>query len=322
MKQQPSKRMPVRVADYFEKGCERLQLTLEAGKAGMRRSIAEAAINRPGLALTGFMRYFANRRIQVIGMAEHDYLESIAPAARRRCLEDLFAHKIPCVVLTRGRRVFPEILELGEKYRTPVFRSKAITKHFINTSTILMERLMAPQVKVQGTCVEIMGIGVLIEGAPGIGKSDVALGLIRKGYALVSDDITALRLDSTGDVIASPVSITRYHMEIRGLGIIHVPSLFGIAAVRNEKRLDLVVSLCTADRRDQEDRGGEERRSREFLGTQVPQVVIAVTTGRDISNVIEAAALDMKLKRLGHDAEKELDEKLVAVMIGKETASD
>jgi HPr kinase/phosphorylase len=184
----------------------------------------------------------------------------------------------------------------------------------MNAATIIMENLMAPHIKVQGTMVEIMGIGVLIEGKPGSGKSETALGLIRRGSAaLVSDDITALRVDSAGNVIAAPVNVTRYHMEIRGVGIIHVPSLYGVTAVRGEKKLDMVATLCPAgDEGSAVAPGG--RRSREFLGVTVPQVFIPVAPGRELANVVETAALNEKLKRLGHDAEKELDEKLMALM--------
>jgi HPr kinase/phosphorylase len=310
------------VASFLAAAPADMELKLVAGEAGLTRRINEAAINRPGLALTGFVQYFANRRIQVVGFAEHSYLSSLDKQERRRRLREFFGQKIPCLVVSRGKGVFSEIRELAEEFRVPVMRTTAITKHFVNAATIIMENLMAPRSKEQGTMMEIMGIGVLLEGPPGIGKSDTALSLIKKGYALVSDDITAMRLDSSGSVIATPVSITRYHMEIRGLGIVHVPSLFGVASVRQEKRLDLVVSLCAPDKRYEEDRGGEPRRSHEVLGVPIPVVVIAVMPGRDIANIVEAAALDVKLRLLGHDAEKELDEKLVAAMTGSKEVSD
>ncbi len=293
-----------------------LGLELVAGKAGLKKNITEAALNRPGLALTGFFEYFANKRIQVLGWAEHAYLSSLTATERKKRLKAFFAQKIPCVVVARNKKVFPEVMELSEKYKVAVLKSSMITKHFINAATIVMENLMAPQVKVQGTMVEIMGIGVLIEGKPGMGKSEAALGLVRRGHALVSDDITSLRLDSSGNIIASPVAITRYHLEIRGLGIIHVPSLFGVASVREEKRLDLVASLCKPGTRDEEDRSGEKLMRREFMGVEVPQLFLPVAPGRDLTNIVETAALDFKLRRLGHDAVKELDAKLMSMMAG------
>ena len=307
----------VPVALFLEAGRKELGLALVAGRSGLKRHhITEATINRPGLALSGCFKHFAYRRIQVLGLAEHAYLSSLGDVDRDRRLRDFFSSKIPCVVVARGKKVFPEVIRLAEEFRVPVLKTRMVTKHFVNAATILMENVMAPRIKVQGTMVEIMGVGVLIEGGPGIGKSDTALGLIRKGYALVSDDVTALRLDSSGAVIGAPVSITRYHMEIRGLGIIHVPSLFGVASVREEKKLDLVVTLCQPAQTDEEYRGGGTRKTRQLLGMQIPQVVLAVRPGRDLANLVETAALDMRLKLLGHDAEKELDEKLMLAMTG------
>ena len=306
----------VSVERFLETGEVSLGLELVAGKGGLKKLITEEALNRPGLALTGFYEYFANKRVQVIGWAEHAYLSSLSPEARKARLREFFTHKIPCVVVARNKKVFPEVVELAEKCSVAVMKSPMITKHFVNAATILMENLMAPEIKVQGTMVEIMGIGMMIEGKPGMGKSEAALGLVRRGHALVSDDITKLRLDSSGNIIASPVSITRYHMEIRGLGIIHVPSLFGVASVREEKRLDLVATLCKPGTRDEEDRSGQRLMRREFLGVLIPQIFLPVAPGRDLTNLVETAALDFKLRRLGHDAVKELDEKLMNLMAG------
>ena len=312
----------VLVSRFLEAGGESLAMELVAGESGLNRAIGEAALNRPGLALSGFFEYFANKRIQVIGWAEHAFLTSLSQAERKKRIEGLFAQKIPCVVISRSKKVFPEIIELAEERKVAIFRTSMITKHYVNAATILMENLMAPHIKVQGTMVEIMGIGVMVEGKPGMGKSEAALGLVRRGHALVSDDITALRLDSSGNIIASPVEVTRYHMEIRGLGIIHVPSLFGVASVREEKRLDLVATLCEAGTRDEEDRSGERLAKREFLGVSVPQLFLPVAPGRDLTNLVETAALDFKLRRLGHDAVKELDERLMRMMSGGKAGSE
>ena len=312
----------ITVKNFVETGGGELEMKLAAGGAGLHHHITEAAINRPGLALSGFFEYFARHRIQVLGLAEHTYLSSLTEEERTERLRAVFRCRIPCLVVARNRKVFPEVKQLAEEFKIPVLRTRMITRHFINAATIIMENLMAPRMTVQGTMVEIMGIGVLIEGKAGMGKSETALGLIKRGHALVSDDITALRRDSAGSLIGSPVSVTRYHMEIRGLGIIHVPSLFGVASVREEKKLDLVTTLFLPGTRDaEEDRGGTPCYC-ELLGVQVPQALIRVVPGRDLSNVVETAALDHKLKRLGHDAAKELDEKLVAHMTGSKAGSE
>ncbi len=304
----------VRVSDFFTAGREHLQLELTGGETGLDRLIGESTINRPGLGLAGFFKNFPEQRIQVIGLAEHAYLDSLKPAERQARVEALFAEKVPCVVFTRSKKVYPEMIALAEKTKTVIFRTPLITKHFINAATIVMENLRAPRLKVQGTTVEIKGIGVMIEGASGVGKSDAALALVRRGHSLVSDDITALRRDTSGSIIASPVKVTQYHMEIRGLGIVHVPSLFGVSSVREEKKLDLVVTLVREERESEVPQGDRGSFTRVLLGVEVPQVYVVVEPGRDIANVIEAAALDMKLRRLGHDAEKELDERLMALL--------
>jgi HPr kinase/phosphorylase len=312
----------VTVADFLKAGRERLELDLVAGGIGSSRRIEEAAVNRPGLALTGFFQHFPPRRIQTLGHAEMAYLHSLSATDRHARLKRLFEQHIPCVVVTRCHRVLPELQELAEKFETPVLRTPLITKHFVNAATIVMENLMAPRTVMQGTMVDILGIGVLLVGRAGVGKSETALALIKKGHSLVSDDVTALRLDSSGAVVGAPVGVTRYHMEIRGLGIIHVPSLFGVASVRNEKKLDLIISLCMTDRVSSEDRSGQAANTQTVLGVEVPTIEIPVAPGRDVANIVEVAALDQMLKRLGHDAAKELDERLIAVLAGGNKADE
>lgn len=304
----------VTVADFLEAGRTRLELDLVAGESGLSRRIDEAAVNRPGLALTGFFNYFAPRRLQTFGHAEMAYLHSLSDTERRGRLKQLFEHHIPCLVLTRRHRVPPELAEMAEAFETPVMRTPLITKHFVNAATMVMEDLMAPRQVIQGTMVEIMGLGVLLTGKAGVGKSETALSLIKKGHCLVADDVTSCRVDHTGRIIASPMRATRYHMEIRGLGIIHVPSLFGVAAVRNEKRLDMVIHLCSLDSVSSDDRSGQTSGVRDILGVDIPLMNIPVAPGRDVANVVEVAALDQLLKRLGHDAAKELDEKLISML--------
>ena len=313
---------PVTVREFMDAGAQALKLELISGETGLKKRIREAAINRPGFALAGFFKYFAHKRIQVFGYAEHAYLESLSETERISRFREFFQQKIPCVVATRHKKMFPEVQELAAEAGIPLFRSPMVTKDFVNAATFIMENLAAPHMKVQGTMVEIMGIGVLIEGKAGLGKSETALALIRKGGALVSDDITALRVDSAGSVIGSPINVTRYHMEIRGIGIVHVPSLFGVASVREEKRLDLVATLCDPAELEEMDRSGQVQLTRTILGVKLPHVFVGVAPGRDLGNVIETAALNQKLRRLGHDAAKELDERLVALMTGGAAGSE
>lgn len=318
LKEQNGNKSAVSISEFFEAAESIFEMEVAAGAEGMEtRRITEAAINRPGLALTGFYEYFAWKRIQIIGFAEGKYLASLSSEERMDRLRKFFASKIPCVVVARNLKVVSEIMDLADEYKVPVLRTKMVTKNFINAATILMENLMSLKIKVQGTMIELMGIGVLIEGKAGIGKSDTALSLVKNGAALVSDDITQLKVDSlSGALIGSAINVTRYHMEIKGVGIIHVPSLFGVASVRSEKLLNLIVTLCAKSDLDESLSLDTEIPMREILGVKVPNVKIAVIPGRDIANVVEVATLNYKLKMLGHDAAKELDMRLMDLMSG------
>ncbi|MFH0953952.1 MAG: HPr(Ser) kinase/phosphatase [Verrucomicrobiota bacterium] len=306
--------MAITVGQFVDAGREVLSLKVVGGEKHLERPIHEAALNRPGLALAGFFQYFAHRRIQVFGLAENAYLKSLAAGERGTRLRQFFEKRIPCVVITRSRHAFPEVDQLAEEFRVPVLKTSMITSRFFNLATIIMENLMCPQIRVQGTMIDIMGIGVLLEGPAGVGKSETALALIQDGHSLVSDDITVLRRDSSGIIVGSAVELTRYHMEIRGLGIIHVPSLFGIASMRREMKLDLIIHLHRPDPAIEDDRTGLAQETRDVLGVRIPLITLPVMAGRDLNHVVKVAALNLKLKQLGHDAAKELDEKLVSVL--------
>ena len=307
--------MTVCVGDLFEMGKDRLSLEVEAGETYFDRPIMEASVNRPGLALAGFFRYFANQRVQVFGLAEFAYMKGLSVTERKDRLEQLCSQQhVPCFVAARNRHPGKEMIAAASRHQIPVFRTPMVTSRFINEATIILEGLSLPRKRVQGTMVDILGMGVLLEGQPGVGKSEAALALIERGHSLVSDDVTMLQKDSFGDVIGSAINVTRYHMEIRGLGIVHIPSLFGVSAIRRTKRLDLIIELRHWAPDDDGDRSGLSSESREVLGESIPMLRIPVAPGREIANVVEVAALNQKLKGLGHDAAKELDQKLVKML--------
>ncbi len=310
--QRDAKPTPVTVESFLKVGSERLGLELIAGQTGLKRAIIEVVAHRPGLALSGFYAHFAWKRIQVLGMAEHAYLTSMPKEQRVQKLEKLFKKRIPCVIFTRGKQVFPEVLELAEQYGIAVMRTNMVTRNFIHAAAFVMEELHAPRCNVHGTMLEVAGVGVMIEGAPGLGKSETALGLIKRGYALVADDLTQLRRDSNNNLLAAASPITQYYMEIRGIGIIHIPSIFGVASVRGEKQLDMVVTLMRQGEVDADlDRTGLAGLHREFLGVAVPQLVIPVAPGRDLVNLVETAAQDHKLRLSGFVASQELDQRIM-----------
>lgn len=299
------------VKKFLEAGRKRLSLSLVAGEGGLDRPIRETAINRPGLALAGFYKYFPLKRIQLIGYAEYSYTMSLEQSLRDERMEKLFASRVPCIVYTRRRQPGPKAIEFADKYSVPLLRTQMITGLFTNAATILMEELSAPRTRIHATMLEVAGIGVLIEGEPGIGKSETALGLIKKGYALVADDCTELRLTGDGNLTGSAVPVTQFYMEIRGLGIIYVPSIFGVASVRGEKKVDLVVTLRRQSECDSElDRTGGNTLYRNFLGVDVPQVVIPVAPGRDLVNIVETVAQEYNLRLSGQVAHQDLDERI------------
>ncbi|VGO14159.1 HPr kinase/phosphorylase [Pontiella desulfatans] len=302
--------MPITVKSLWDEGGEKLSLSIVTGEQNLDRKLPETAMNRPGLALTGFFQYFANQRLQIFGLAEFTYLKSLSQNDRVERLEELFGQQIPGIVITRNRKVPKDILELAERHKVPVFRTPMVTMNFVNECTVLLEKLTAPQKRIQGTCMELMGIGVLLRGDPGIGKSETALSLIERGYSLVSDDVTEVRRTSRGGLVCWANEVTRYHMEIRGLGIIHVPSLFGVAAIRRQTELDLVIDLKKPT--GNEDRTGVHPDTIEIMGVEVPCITLPVRSGRDMANIVEVAALNQKLKELGHDAAKELDDKIIS----------
>ncbi len=301
--------MAITVKSLLDEGAETLSLKVIAGGEYLGKKLPEIAMNRPGLALTGFFQYFANQRLQVFGLAEFTYLKSLDDKEKLKRLKGLFEQGIPGIVITRSRKATPEILELAESFKVPVLRTTMVTMNFVNECTVLLEKLTAPHERIQGTMMEIMGIGVLLRGAPGIGKSETALSLIERGYSLVSDDVTEVQRTGRGRLLCWASQVTRYHMEIRGIGIIHVPSLFGVSSIRRQTELDLVIDLQLPS--GDEDRTGVQPDSVTIMDVDISRIVLPVRSGRDMANIVEVAALNQKLKELGHDAAKELDDKII-----------
>jgi len=310
----PSPQPLVTVDQFLEMAREPLQLSFSAGEEYTDNPIEERSLNRPGLIFAGFQQYFAQRRIQVMGLAELSYLKSLPLKEKESRLESFYSRGIPGVIITRNRKPSSMMCDLAAAHHVPLMRSPLITMDLISQATVLLDDLLSPRIQVHGTMLDIRGVGVLIEGEAGIGKSEVALTLIEKGHSLVADDVTVLRVAASGQLIGTSSPITRHHMEIRGLGIIHVPSLFGVSSIRDAKKLDLIISLVGSDRMADVDRTGLSSESKDLLGVSVPYYEVPVGVGRDMAHVVEVAALNQKLKDLGHDAAKELDEKLLNLL--------
>jgi HPr kinase/phosphorylase len=304
----------ITVEKFFNEHGAALQMRLLSEGADLKRIIREPTVNRPGLALSGFTQYFAYKRVQVFGNAEVYYLRSLTHGQRESRYAYLFAYKIPCVVFSRGLKPDKEFLAAAAKAGVPVFQSPLVTMAFINSATLELETMFAPRGTEIGSMVDILGVGVIIKGESGIGKSEAVLALIERGYSLVSDDVTKVSLVGGHEVVGDSGELTRNHMEIRGIGIINVAAMFGIKSVRRLKVLHLVITLKAWNDVPDVDRLGMEQEFIKVLGVDIPHITIPVRPGRDLARLIEVAAYQTKLKNSGYNAAQDLNERLIAQM--------
>ena len=307
-------REAITVQRFYTDHSAKLDLKLMGGAAGLKRIIREPTVNRPGLALAGHTKYFARNRVQVMGHAEVTYLRTLPREERQQRYAMLFSYQLPCVVFCRDLAPDRDCLRAAELKDIPILKSSLITMKFINLATLALEQLFAPRSSEMGSMVDIHGVGVLIRGDSGIGKSESILALIERGYSLVADDMTKVMLVDGRDVVGTSSELTRNHMEIRGIGIVNVAAMFGAKSIRQEKRIDLVVTLKAWDEVKDVDRLGMEEAHLEILGVPLPHMTLPVRPGRDLARLIEVAALHTKLRRAGHNPAKELNERLVAQM--------
>ena len=308
----------VTVGQLYTNHASQLQLKLLAGAGGLQRRITEGAVNRPGLALAGFYKSFAFQRIQIIGSGETQYLKSLPEAVGRQRLKELFKHRIPCLIFARNINPPRVILEEAEEENIAVFKSPLTTMRLLNTTTICLELDFAPTASEHGSMIDILGIGVLVRGASGIGKSECVLSLVERGHSLVADDVTRIRSLEGRELIGTSSDLSRFHMEVRGLGIINIASIYGVRSIRFEKRLDLVVTLQDWHEVPEIDRIGLEQDYYEILQIKVPHVTIPVRQGRNLANLVEVAALDQKLKGMGQNSAVEFNERLLKAIGNQE----
>lgn len=308
----------VTVESFFDSHSDELQLKVVTESGGMQRIIREPTVNRPGLGLTGFTKYFAYKRVQVIGNAEAYYLKSLNTEQHQHSCTSFFSFKIPCVVFSRSLRPDRAFLQAAEASGVPVFECPLVTMKFINLATLALESMFAPRSTEMGSMVDILGVGVIIKGESGIGKSESVLALLERGYSLVADDVTKVSLVDGKDVMGTSSEITRDHMEVRGIGIINVAAMFGIRSIRRRKRVELVITLKSWEDVQDIDRVGMDQEFTKILGQDIPHMTIPVRPGRDLARLIEVAALHIKLKNSGYNAAKDLNERLLREMGGGE----
>lgn len=304
----------ISVQAFFDKFKLQLKLEVVAGERGMKRIIKEGSVNRPSLALTGFYKYFASKRLQVLGAAEMTYLRTLSKDLQRERIAEMIRKGIPCLVIARNYNPLPVMRELAEARSLPILRSSLITMNFINAATLSIDMEFAPSTTEHATMMDIEGMGTMIRGSSGVGKSECALALIERGHSLVADDLTRIQLLDERELVASAVELNRGHMECRGIGIINVGEMFGIRSVRLEKRIDIVISLIEATADAQEDRTGLEQSYFTILGIDVPHIELFVRTGRDMARLVEVAAMVQASKKLGKDPAKAFNDRLIAHM--------
>ena len=308
----------ITVKDFFESFRDSLLLRLVTSHKTLSRStIRERSINRPALAVTGYYKYFANKRIQLFGAGEMGYLREQNSAHRKKILDTMVRKKIPCVVISRNLAPMPEMIEIMGKNGVPVFRTSLASKAFTTEATVLLEERFAPRTTLHGTLLDIRGIGTLIRGDSGSGKSEAALALLERGHSLVADDLVRVKLLSDHTPVGFCDDMSRGFMECRGIGIINIEELFGIRFVRLEKKIDLIVTF-TEDIEDQTiDRTGLDQKTFNILGAELPHMEIPLRTGRDMARLVEVAAMVQAGRQLGHDSAIEFNQKLIEKMSGK-----
>jgi HPr kinase/phosphorylase len=313
-----SKTEPILVDTLYTKYAGELGLKLLAGEGGLKRRILEPTVNRPGLVLTGFTKDFAWKRLQILGNADVHYLRSLSLEEQKVCYRRLLRFQIPCLVFSRNLQPETLLLDAAGRANVPVFKTPLVTTKFVNLATLALDMLFAPRGTEIGSMVDILGIGVIIKGESGIGKSESVLALIERGYSLVADDITKVTLYDGHDVIGTSAELTRDHMEVRGIGIVNVAAMFGVKSIRKEKKVNLVVTLKPWEEVSDVDRVGMDDEFVRILGIEIPHIVLPVRPGRDLARLIEVAAFQTKLKLSGYNPAKEFNDRLIANM-GKVT---
>lgn len=285
--------------------------------------IDENDVNRPGLQLMGFYEYFNPERIQIIGKMEFAYLSTLEENERAEHIKALFAQHIKCLCLSRGLPCFAEMLTLAQEYRVPVLRTSESTSHFTSNLLSFLNLHLAPRVTRHGVLIEIYGEGIFITGESGVGKSECAIELVKRGHRLVADDAVELRKVSNTNLVGTSPENIRHFLELRGIGIINVRRLFGMGAVKLQQEIDMIIELEPWDSSKTYDRMGVDEQYANILGVKVPSMTIPVKPGRNTAVIMEVAAMNSRQKKMGYNATEELLHNLgLESMQGKEIVKD
>jgi len=274
------------------------------------RKITTNGLNRPALQLAGFYDYFDNDRVQIIGNVERAYLERLEPAYREGALRKLFSFGFPCLIVTNNRDPFPEMIHIAQEFDVPIFKTEKPSIEFQTEANIWLSEKLAERVTIHGVLVDVYGVGVLIMGESGIGKSEAALELIKRGHRLVSDDVVEIRKVSDETLVGSAPDVTRHFIELRGIGIVDVQMLYGALSVRRTQNIELVITLEEWDKDKEYDRLGLEEQYTEFLGNKVVCHQLPIRPGRNLAIIVETAAINHKQKQMGYNAAQEFTKQI------------
>jgi len=304
------------IADILKDKQNALELTLLAGKNGLHRQVTVSEINRPGLALSGYLDYFPSERVQIMGLGEHSYLSTLSSTKRYEAVKRVFTFdkKLPCVVMTRGLKPHKETLKAADECKLPVFRSSLTTAHLIGELTVYMEEKLAPTTTIHGVLLSVYGLGVLLLGDSGIGKSECALELVKRGHMLVADDVVEIKQRLGGALFGTGAELIRHHMELRGVGIIDVQKIFGVGSVLDRTRIELVMRLEEWKQSVEYDRIGLSDATANILGVRLPEIIMPVRPGRNLAVLVEVATLNQHLKYRGTYSAKEFNQRLIDQM--------
>lgn len=298
-----------------------LKLSAWTGDVGMTRDITNAELNRPGLALAGYTDRFSNNRIQIIGETEFTYMMSLSPDDRRQAIDRVLAFDVPCAILTKALQPPPELIAAAQTHQTALLGTPLTTDEFVHSLIEHLEPHFAPSITVHGSLVDVYGIGLLFTGRSGIGKSETALDLIERGHRLVADDVVTVYRMRRGVIIGTGNELLQHFMEIRGVGIIDIPSMFGIRSIRVKKRIEVVVRLEEWDEKVDYERLGIEEKTTTVLGVELPYVMIPIVPGKNLTVITEVVALNHMLKLVGMNPAGELNRRLVDVMKSRSAVS-
>ncbi len=269
-----------------------------------------ADINRPGLQLIGFYDYFSNERIEIFGKVEMTYLEQMNAQQRKTSIDQLFSKKFPAAILTRNMDPLPEMLEAAKKYSIPILKTKEHTSRFMSDIITRLNVALAERITRHGVLVEVYGEGLLLLGESGVGKSETAIELLKRGHRLVADDAVEIKKVSDKTLVGSSPEIIRHFIELRGIGIVNVLNIFGMGAVKDSEKIDLIVNLEPWRDNFDYDRLGMDETTTELMGIKIPSLTVPVKQGRNLAVIIEVAAMNNRQKRMGFNAAKELNQRL------------